>query len=119
MSYPYRLAYFDCQQKESGCRCIIDQCLVAAIAYAQGILESDEHMKQAISNRFRVKNPQIAVFTELPIPHTRITYNDTSYTFHGLLDYGIGFIKGRDLGKQSLGLPFIPNGLCVSLSQTW
>jgi hypothetical protein len=56
-------------------------------------------MKGDLSSRYKITNPHIAVFTELPIPHTRITHGEVSYVFHGLLDYGIGYIKGRDVGK--------------------
>ena len=90
---------FQRYQKESGCRCIIEQYLVAAVVYAQGILDNNQKMKQGVSERFGMTNPQIAVFTGLPVPRTRITYNDIFYTFHGSLDYGVGFIKGRDVGK--------------------
>lgn len=86
-------------QKESGCRSIIHQYLVAAVVYAQGIIDKDPKIMESISNRFGVKDPQLAVFAELPIPPTRITHNDTFYDFHGFLDYGIDLIKGRDVCK--------------------
>jgi hypothetical protein len=89
-------------QKEYGCRCIIAQYLSAAVVYAQGIIDKDDAMKRELSSRYNIKNPHIAVFTELTIPHTRITYGEVSYVFHGSLDYAVGYIKGRDVGKLLL-----------------
>ena len=88
--------------KESGCRCIIGQYLVAAVVYAQGIIDNDDRLKEDLSSRYNIKNPHIAVFTKIPVPHTCITHGDISYVFHGILDYGVGYIKGRDVGKQTI-----------------
>ncbi|KAF8516914.1 hypothetical protein BU17DRAFT_92279 [Hysterangium stoloniferum] len=59
---------------ESGARCIIDQLLVAGVIYAQAILDDDRHksVRAEILKRHRINNPRVAVFTELPIPYTKL-----------------------------------------------
>jgi hypothetical protein len=45
---------------------------------------------------YKIMDPHIAVFTELPVPDTKIESGDVSYTFHGYLDYALGFISADD-----------------------
>ncbi len=85
-------------QKESGCRCVIDQFLLAAAIYAQQIIDTDMNIKDELYARYFIRKPHIAVFTELPIPKTNVSYNGVSYVFHGFLDYGVGLIKSGDQG---------------------
>lgn len=37
------------------------------------------------------------VFTELPVPETKIESGDVMYRFHGSLDYALGFISADDI----------------------
>jgi hypothetical protein len=84
-------------QKESGCRCIIDQYLTAALVYAQGIVKQDSNLKKTLEEEYRVEDPHLAVFTELQVPHARVEYNQVYYVFHGFLDYPVGFIRELDI----------------------
>jgi hypothetical protein len=83
----------DLLQEECGARCLIDQYVLAAVVYAQTILDSDEDLKQQMEQKYRVGDPHIAVFPELPIPLITVTCGNTLYSFHGVLDYGIGYIS--------------------------
>jgi len=97
--------------KESGCRCLIDQYLFYAIVYAQSIIDKDEGVRATLTDRCGFKHPHLAVFPELAIPLTRITCEQTqaTYVFHGLLDYGICFIKQQDAEMLSEGILGIDN----------
>jgi hypothetical protein len=86
---------------------MIDQFLVAAIIHAQNVLDLDEAIKADIVKHFKVNQPYIAVFTEVPIGHTKVQCGNTSCTFHGLLDYGIGFIPMMQKSKLVVLPPFI------------
>jgi len=86
---------------------VIDQYLLAAVVYAQAMIDSDENLRSELFDTYMITDPHVAVFTELQVPHTRVSYNGTSYVFHGSLDYGVGFIKSRDVGMQSI-LLFLP-----------
>ncbi|KAK7678525.1 hypothetical protein QCA50_018397 [Cerrena zonata] len=95
--------------KEAGCRCIIDQYLLAAVVYAQEQIDTDKSLQSFLRMTYKIMDPHISVFTELPVPHTTITCDNgnVSYTFHGVLDYAIGFIEAADilsLGRGSIGL---------------
>lgn len=87
-------------QKASGCRCIIDQYLLAAVAYAQQIIDNDKDLRKKLRTTYNIDKPHIGVFTEVPVPNTMIKCTGTgmSYTFHGFLDYATGFIHQRDIG---------------------
>ncbi|KAF8508593.1 hypothetical protein BU17DRAFT_99676 [Hysterangium stoloniferum] len=78
---------------KSGARWLIDQYILAAVTYAQDIFDNDEQLKQEMDHKYRIDAPLIAVFPGLPIPFTTITCGNNSHTFHGVLDYGIGFIS--------------------------
>ncbi|KIL58574.1 hypothetical protein M378DRAFT_181226 [Amanita muscaria Koide BX008] len=82
--------------KESGCRCVIDQFLLAAATYAQQIINTDDRIKASLTARYFIRKPHVAVFTELQIPKTTVSHNGVSYIFHGFLDYGIGLIRSGD-----------------------
>ncbi|KIY66592.1 hypothetical protein CYLTODRAFT_455205 [Cylindrobasidium torrendii FP15055 ss-10] len=84
--------------KESGCRSLIDQYIFYAMLYAQNIIDTDDAVRQLLAARYNFKHPHVAVFSNLSIPSTRITHAQTgvTYAFHGLLDYGLCFIKSRD-----------------------
>jgi hypothetical protein len=92
---------------------VIDQYLLAAVVYAQMKIDEDQNLRHELFNTYLINNPHIAVFTELQVPHTRITCNGRSYVFHGFLDYGVGFIKARDIGVQTVGFCSI----CTDQSQ--
>jgi hypothetical protein len=77
---------------------VIDQYLLGAVVYAQAKIDSDEKLKSELFNTYMISDPHVAVFSELQIPHTRVSYNGTSYVFHGFLHYGVGLIKSRDVG---------------------
>lgn len=81
----------------SGCRCIIDQYLLVAVACAQDIIDNDIALADSLSKKYKILKPHIGVFTEHPVPHTTITCDNVSYTFHGVLDYAIGVIEKRDM----------------------
>lgn len=49
-------------QKKSGCRCIIDQYVLAAVLYAQSTISSDRALKKSLDSRYRTNDPHIAVF---------------------------------------------------------
>jgi hypothetical protein len=78
---------------------MIDPFLVAAVIYAQTILDQDVAVKDGVVKRYKISNPYVAVFTEVPIPYTKVRCGNTSYTFHGVLDYGVGFISTKLKGK--------------------
>jgi hypothetical protein len=78
---------------------MIDQFLVAAVIYAQTILDQDVAVRDDVVKRYKISNPYVAVFTEVPIPYTKVRCGNTSYTFHGVLDYGVGFISTKLKGK--------------------
>ena len=78
---------------------MIDQFLVAAVIYAQTILDQDVAVRCDVVKHYKIKNPYVAVFTEVPIPYTKVRCGNTSYTFHGVLDYGVGFISTKLKGK--------------------
>ena len=92
-------------QNESGARCLIDQFLVAAVIYAQSILDLDVAVRDDVFEHYQIDSPFVAVFTEVPIPYTKVRCGNTSYTFHGVLDYGVGFISTTLKGK--LIYPFL------------
>jgi hypothetical protein len=78
---------------------MIDQFLVAAVIYAQTILDQDVAVRDDVVKNYKINNPYVAVFTEVPIPYTKVRCGNTSYTFHGVLDYGVGFISTKLKGK--------------------
>ena len=88
----------------SGCRCTIDQYLLAAVVYAQSLVDSCKQLNDSLSTRHTIKKPHIAVFREIYIPKTRITHGAISYVFHGVLDYALGFIGGRDIRESKPGV---------------
>lgn len=88
-------------QKESGCRCVIDQFLLAAAIYAQQIIDTDMNIKDELYAKYFIRKPHVVVFTELPIPQTTVNNNGVSYVFHGFLDYGVGLIKSGDQGVRT------------------
>jgi len=92
---------------------VIDQYLLAAVVYAQTKINKDQNLQHELFNTYLINN--IAVFTELQVPHTRIgiTCNGRSYVFHGFLDYGVGFIKACDIGVQTVGF----YSICTDQSQ--
>ncbi|KAK7686122.1 hypothetical protein QCA50_010934 [Cerrena zonata] len=105
----------DCMQKhfnvsmEAGCRSIIGQFLIAAVVYAQEQIDTDSKLQSSLRRTYKIMKPHISVFSNLHIPHTTITCDsdNVSYTFHGVLDYAIGFIEADDilsLGRGSIGL---------------
>jgi hypothetical protein len=61
----------------------------------------------------------VAVFTDLEVPHTRVSHDGTSYVFHGSFDYVMGLIESRDVGMQSI-LYFILffRTVCADLAST-
>ena len=96
-------------QSKSGARHMIDQFLVAAVIYAQAVLDQNEVIKAEIAERFDIDNPHVAVFTHVWIPDTKVQRGNTSYSFYGTLDYGFGFISTMLKGN----LPVTP--LLISL----
>lgn len=83
------VVYFDIKGKHThGSRYLVDQYLLAAVLYAQDIIN-----KGIVS---KVNDPHVAVFTELQIPPTKITCGEKSYTFHGSWDYAVGMIEAMD-----------------------
>jgi hypothetical protein len=78
---------------------MIDQFLVAAVIYAQTILIQDVIVRNDVVKRYKINNPYVAVFTEVPIPYTKVRCGNKSYTFHGVLDYGVGFISTKLKGE--------------------
>lgn len=66
---------------------MIDQFLLAAVIYAQNILDQDVAAGDDVAKRYGIEDPFIAVFTEVPIPYTKVRCGNASYTFHGVLDY--------------------------------
>ncbi|KAF8336695.1 hypothetical protein F5887DRAFT_986646, partial [Amanita rubescens] len=95
---------------ESGARCMIDQFLVAGVIYAQTILDQNVAVRDDVVKHYKINNPYVAVFTEVPIPYTKVRCGNTSYTFHGVLDYGIGFISTKLKDALCMGgVPFEPS----------
>ncbi|KAF5377857.1 hypothetical protein D9615_006731 [Tricholomella constricta] len=66
-------------------------------------IDSDENLRTEIINSYMVTDPHVAVFTKFQVPHTRVSYNETSHVFHGSLDYGVGFIKSCDVVSLTRG----------------
>jgi hypothetical protein len=81
---------------------MIDQFLVAAVVYAQNILDQDVAVRDVVFEDHQVDDPHVAVFAEVPIPYTKVRCGNKFYTFHGVLDYGVGFISATLKGKLSL-----------------
>ncbi|KAF8522409.1 hypothetical protein BU17DRAFT_86964 [Hysterangium stoloniferum] len=82
--------------KESDARCHANQYVLAAAIYAQTILDGDKQLKQEMDRKHGVDDAHVAVFPELTIPFTTITRCNNFYTFHGVIDYGIGYISDED-----------------------
>ncbi|KAF8688701.1 hypothetical protein AX14_003437 [Amanita brunnescens Koide BX004] len=82
--------------KGSGAHCLVDQYILAAVIYAQSILDSDEMLKHEMDRKHKVSDPHIAVFPELQIPLTTVTCGNNSYAFRGVLDHGIGFMSDAE-----------------------
>jgi hypothetical protein len=82
-------------QIELGCRCIITQYLTSAAVYAQKYIDEDPQLKSCLGKMYKIMelDPHIAVFNDLPVPDTKVASGDVSYTFHGNLDYALGFIS--------------------------
>lgn len=78
---------------------MINQFLIAAVIYAQTILDQDITVRDDIFKHYKINNPYVVVFTEVPIPYTKVQCVNMSYTFHGILDYGVGFISTKLKGK--------------------
>jgi hypothetical protein len=86
--------------------------------YAQSLIDSDEKLSRSLSVQYAIKQPHVAVFTEVAIPKTRITRASDSYVFHGILDYAIGFIPGREVREFNLGMLYSTiKSLTASLSR--
>ena len=112
---------------------MIDQFLVAAVIYAQSILDQNVSVMDDIVEKYEIGSPYVAVFTEVPIPYTKVRCGNTSYTFHGVLDYGIGYISTTLKGKliyflstsyftgpdalRMSGVPFEPSGALSGIIQ--
>jgi hypothetical protein len=90
-------------QNDSGTRCMIDQFLVAAVIYAQTVLDQNEVIKADIVKHFKIDNPYVTVFTKV----TKVQLGNTSYTFCGILDYRVGFISTMLKGNLHVTSPFI------------
>jgi hypothetical protein len=78
---------------------MIDQFLVAAVIYAQTILDQDVAVRDDVVNHYKINNPYVVVFTEVPIPYTKVRCGNMSYMFRGVLAYGVGCISTKLKGK--------------------
>jgi len=70
--------------------------------YAQQVIDTDTDIKAALYARYFIRQPHVAVFTELPILKTAASHNGVSYVFHGFHHYGVGLIKSGDLGVHTI-----------------